>query len=74
MPYRSRERPRDLTLLVADVKNTETNGPAPESNRGLDELGGLRGGRGRAESLAAGRSALALSGALSRWARDSERD
>lgn len=78
MPKRSSKLPRDLNQRaksIVDILTGETPKPVPPSDEGknpaavaLGRLGGLKGGKARAESLTKKeRSAIARKAARSRW-------
>lgn len=80
MPERSRKRPRDanqLAKFIVDVASGERMGAPdqPEKNPAavlLGRLGGLKGGKARAESLSAKqRSAIARKAAQARYGKKS---
>lgn len=76
MPKRS-SRPRDLNKLAASIAKIATEGepiPPPDGKNphavALGRLGGVKGGKARAEKLTARkRSDIAKNAALSRWAK-----
>lgn len=74
MPKRSRkpEEP-DLNELAARIVGEATGAPPPTKNPAavaLGRLGGLKGGKARAEKLSqAKRKAIAEKGAAARWAK-----
>jgi hypothetical protein len=77
MPKRS-SKPRDLAQLAkAIVDESTSEQPLPDPNAGknpaaveLGRLGGLKGGRARADKLSAStRSEIARKAAQARWAR-----
>jgi hypothetical protein len=77
MPERSRKRPRDpneLAKLVVDIateEHIEPDSPRPEKNPAavaLGRLGGVRGGKARAEKLSPERrKEIAQKAASARW-------
>lgn len=78
MPDRSRKRPRDPNQLAKSIidmatsdRPAETGAPAKSPAAvELGRLGGLRGGKARAESLSAKqRSKIAKKAAAARWKR-----
>lgn len=80
MPQRSsKKKPRDINQLAYDVVRSFTEGEQPlEEERQklpaaveLGRLGGLKGGRARAQKLSAKkRKEIAKKAALVRWKRD----
>lgn len=70
MPKRS-SKPSDLNRLAASIVNEATGAPKPEKNPAavaLGRLGGIKGGKARAEKLSAKRrSAIAKKAAAARW-------
>lgn len=80
MPDRSRKRPRDanqLAKLIVDVATGERPETYPDADAAksaaslLGRIGGLKGGRARAEKLTAERrSEIARSAAAARWQKD----
>ena len=77
MPDRSRKRPRDLNALAKSIVDDATSDePRPKPEEGpknaaaveLGRLGGLKGGKARAEKLSpAERSAISKRAAEARW-------
>lgn len=76
MPERSsRKRPRDLNELAASIVEAATEGEKPDAESGknpaavaLGRLGGVKGGRARADKLTPEqRSEIARRAAQSRW-------
>ena len=70
------KRPKDtnqLAKLIADLSTGETTEPIPTKNPAavaLGRLGGLKGGKARAESLTpAKRKAIAKKAAAKRWGK-----
>lgn len=80
MPERSRKAPRDPNQLAKFIVDQSTGEipkePAPEKNPAavaLGRLGGLKGGKARAESMTPERrSEIAKKAAERRWARSQE--
>jgi len=80
MPKRSSNSEPDLNQLAAAIVAQTTNGDAPASLNGknpaavaLGRLGGLKGGKVRAERLsAARRKQIAKRAAASRWKKAKE--
>ena len=79
MPDRSRKRPRDpneLAKLVVDIATGKQADPlsadaARDAASMLGRLGGLKGGRARAEKLSAKRrSQIAHKAAAARWRKN----
>ena len=82
MPKRSRKKPRDLNQLAKAIVDEATGQPQdedkPDENEGknpaavaLGRLGGLKGGKARAEKLTKEqRSEIAKKAARSRWGND----
>lgn len=70
MPKRS-SKPADLNSLAAAIVGEATADPAPDKNPAavsLGRLGGLKGGKARAESLSpAERKRIATEAAKKRW-------
>lgn len=73
MPQRSRKRPADLNRLAASIVDDSTSdvpepdGESPQARAG--RLGGLNGGKARAEKLSpVERSEIAQRAARARWA------
>jgi hypothetical protein len=72
------KRPRDLNQLAASIVDEATSDEKPDPYEGknpaavaLGRLGGLKGGKARAEKLSARkRSAIAKKAAQTRWKRD----
>lgn len=82
MPKRS-SKPRDLNRLAADIVGEATGeeqpaADVPEKNPAaveLGRLGGLKGGRARAEKLTPEqRSEIARKAAIARWHRRGEKE
>ena len=85
MPSRSSKRPTDanqLAKLIVDIATGEAEGWAlfdPETGKNmaavmLGRLGGLKGGRARAESLSAeARREIAQRAASARWAKNADK-
>lgn len=83
MPKRSSKHPADVNQLAANIAETVTGGE-PEYVTGemknpaavaLGRLGGLKGGKARAEKLSPRRrTEIARKAAQSRWAAKAERD
>ena len=81
MPERSKKkkRPTDLNKLAAKIVEVATEGELPEEDAGknpaavaLGRLGGLKGGRARADKLTPEeRSEIAKKAARARWANKS---
>lgn len=79
MPDRSRKRPRDLNALAKSIVDDATSDeprPKPEKRVKnpaaveLGRMGGLKGGKARAEKLtAAQRSEIARKAAATRWSK-----
>jgi hypothetical protein len=75
MPNRSSKRPRDVNQLAKSIVDQATGQappePKPEKNPAavaLGRLGGLKGGRARAETLSAeSRRGIAKKAAETRW-------
>ncbi len=82
MPDRSRKRPRDLNKLAASIVEAATRGELGVTEDGknpaavaLGRLGGLKGGKARAEKLSAKRRReIARKAAVTRWAARAEKD
>jgi len=86
MPKRSSKRQKDtqelsrsiLDAAVPDAEPKETSEPEPEKNPAavaLGRLGGLKGGKARAEKLTAKqRSEIAKKAAQTRWSKKSNED
>ncbi len=83
MPDQSRKRPkrpRDLNLLAKKIVEIATEGEAPEPSSeknphavALGRLGGVKGGKARAEKLTPEeRKESARKAAKARWAKKSE--
>lgn len=80
MPDRSRKRPRDLNQLAKRIvdeavgdapRQTETLPPKNPAAVELGRLGGLKGGKARADKLTAEeRSEIARKAAVKRWAKE----
>ena len=70
MPKRS-SKPRDVNRMARAIVDEATGAPKPEKNPAavaLGKLGGLKGGRARADKLSAKRrSAIAKKAATARW-------
>ena len=82
MPKRS-SKPRDLNAMAAAVVDqATTDEPVPDPDEGknpaavaLGRLGGLKGGKARAEKLTAKqRSAIAKKAAAARWTKATTED
>ncbi|MEK6777619.1 MAG: hypothetical protein AABY87_12200 [bacterium] len=77
MPERSnkKKRPADINKLAAKIVEVATEGETPEANTGknpaavaLGRLGGLKGGKARADKLTPEeRSEIARKAARTRW-------
>lgn len=76
MPKRSSKTPKDLNQLAASIVAQATGQDEPSKPEhaknpaavALGRLGGLKGGKARAEKLSAGqRSQIAKNAALKRW-------
>ena len=83
MPKRSSKKPRDLNLLAAAIVAEATGEAEPEPASGepeknpaavaLGRMGGLKGGKARAEKLTAERrSEIAKKAAAARWKRQNK--
>jgi hypothetical protein len=82
MPDRSRKRPRDANQLAKFIVDTatgtpEVTQPAIDSAKSaaalLGRIGGLKGGRARAEKLSAKkRVEIARKAAAARWRKDDD--
>jgi hypothetical protein len=80
MPDRSRKRPRDLNQLAASIVDDATSDEPRTKPQGrpknaaaveLGRMGGLKGGKARAESMTAERrSEIAKKAAAARWHRN----
>ena len=77
MPKRSRKEPEDVNVLATSIVEKATKGPSeekPEKNPAavaLGRLGGLKGGKARAEKLSAKRrKEIAQKAAKARWKKD----
>lgn len=68
-----KKRPTDINILAASIVKEATGEPQPEKNPAavaLGRLGGLKGGKARAEKLSAKkRKAIAVKAAKTRWAK-----
>ena len=81
MPDRSRKRPRDLNALAKSIVDDATaEEPRPQAEERpknaaaveLGRMGGLKGGRARADKLSAEeRSRIARKAASARWTKES---
>ena len=77
MPDRSRKRPRDINQLAASIVEAATKGELGLTEDGknpaavaLGRLGGLKGGKARAQKLTAEkRSQIATKAARARWGK-----
>ena len=79
MPDRLRKRPRDPNQLAKAIVEIATSGgeaasEAPEAEASaLGRMGGLKGGKARAESLSPNqRKRIARKAALARWRKGSD--
>lgn len=70
-----KKRPADINVLAASIVKETTGESLPEKNPAavaLGRLGGLKGGKARAEKLSAKRrKAIAVKAAKIRWAKKS---
>ena len=68
-----KKRPADINVLATAIVKEATGEPLPEKNPAavaLGRLGGLKGGKARAEKLSAKRRrAIAVKAANTRWAK-----
>jgi hypothetical protein len=66
-----KKKPADINVLTASIVKEATGEPLPEKNPAavaLGRLGGLKGGKARAEKLSAKRrKAIAVKAANARW-------
>ncbi|OGL45514.1 MAG: hypothetical protein A2W05_06355 [Candidatus Schekmanbacteria bacterium RBG_16_38_10] len=73
---RKKRKTTDLNLIASSIVSQATNMPAKEKNPAavaLGKLGGLKGGKARAEKLSAKRrKEIAMKAAKTRWAAKSE--
>ena len=81
MPDRSRKKPRDINKLASSIVAEATNDSVASDNDknpaavALGRLGGLKGGRARADKLSAKRrKEIAQKAATTRWAARAEKD
>ena len=74
---KKKKRLTDINLIASRIVAEVTTKPKPEKNPAavaLGRLGGLKGGKARAEKLSAKkRKEIARKAALSRWAAKSEK-
>ena len=68
-----KKKSTDINILAASIVKEATGEPLPEKNPyavALGRLGGLKGGKARAEKLSAKRrKAIAVKAAKTRWAK-----
>lgn len=68
-----KKRPADINALAVSIVKEATGEPLPEKNPAavaLGRLGGLKGGKARAEKLSAEkRKAIAVKAAKTRWGK-----
>lgn len=69
MPKRSRKTPKDVNQLASFIASSVTGGKNPAA-MALGRLGGLKGGKARADALSAKqRKDIAKKAAIARWSK-----